>query len=78
MWLYSKKLEYPIDIKKRDLKTELFAHGYVYYLLYKHHANIRSILFLMTHMHCYPKGTKYGLLRKYMKNGIKKAKEIYR
>ena len=64
--------------EKRDLETELFAHGYVYYLLYKYYANIRSIIFLRTHMYCYPKGTKYSLLRRYMKSGIKKAKEIYR
>ena len=63
--------------EKRDLKIELFSHGYVYCLLYKRFANIRSVLFLMTHMYCYPKGTKYRLLRKYMKDGIKKAKEIY-
>lgn len=63
--------------ENRDLETELFAHGYVYYLLYKHYSNIRSVLFLASHMRCYPKGTKYSSLRRYMKNGIKKAKEIY-
>lgn len=59
----------------RDLKVELVSHGFNYYLLYKNYANIMSSLFLLTHMKCYPKGTKYHVLKKYMKIGIRHAKE---
>lgn len=59
----------------RDLNKELFSHGYNYYLLYGKSANFMSVMFLLTHMKCYPKGTKYSILRKYMKAGIHRAKE---
>ena len=59
----------------RNLEKELFSHGYNYYLIYEKKAQIMSVIFLATHMNCYPKGTKYGTLREYMKKGIKKAME---
>lgn len=59
----------------RDLNKELVSHGYNYHLLYGKKAKIMATLFLITHMKCYPKGTKYGLLKRYMLDGIAKAKE---
>ena len=64
--------------ENRDYDLELFSHGYIYYLLYKKMANIMSILFLITHMWCYPKGSKYSILRKNMKKGIATAKKELR
>lgn len=64
--------------ENRDYDLELFSHGYIYYLLYKKMANIMSILFLITHMWCYPKGSKYSILRKNMKKGITAAKKELR
>lgn len=61
--------------KQRDLEKELVSHGYIYYWLYGHCAQFMSFLFLITHIKCYPKGTKYSLLRKNMKIGIRNAKE---
>lgn len=59
--------------ENRKLEVELYSHGYVYYLLFGKLANLRSVVFLATHMKSYPKGTKYSTLRKYIKSGIEKA-----
>lgn len=72
---HAKQLESTWHAENRDLKKELFSHGYNYYFLYGRVANLMSIIFLVTHMNCYPKGTKYSVLRKSMKAGIRTAKE---
>ncbi len=59
----------------RDIELESFSHGYIYYLLYGKKARLMSLLFLITHMSYYPRGTKIGILYKNMKKGIKKSKE---
>ncbi len=72
---HAKQIESTWHEKHRDLEKELFSHGYNYYFLYGKSANFMSIIFLLTHMKCYPKRTKYSFLRKNMKAGIKKARE---
>ena len=61
--------------ENRDLKTELFSHGFNYYLLYGKKAKLMAVLFLISHMHCYPPKTKFKTLKSFMIAGINNAKE---
>lgn len=72
---HAKQIESTWHGKNRNLEKELISHGYIYYLLYGKTAQLMSIIFLMTHMRCFHKGTKFSALWKYMRLGIKKAKE---
>lgn len=58
----------------RDLEKELFAHGYLYAILYPYCTHLISLAFVLTHRRCYPKGTKMLILYNYMKKGIRFAK----
>ena len=59
----------------RDLKQELFSHGYLYYLLYGKTAIFMSAMFLITHKDCFPKKTNRFMLFKHMKSGICMSKK---
>lgn len=61
----------------RNIEKETISHGYNYYVLYKSRAKLLAVAFVLTHMWCYPKGTKKRELIKYMFRGIKKAKKFY-
>lgn len=56
--------------EQRDLNIEMFSHGYLYFRMYGWMAKFFAIMFVFTHMDCYPKGTKKCFLIKKMYEGI--------
>lgn len=84
---YSKIYSVPISVfrarqiestwkgEDRNIEIELFSHGYVYHLLYSFNAKMMAILYSLTHMKYFPKGTKLSFVLKNMFKGIKAAKQ---
>ena len=61
--------------ENRNLELEMFSHGYVYQLLYPKSSKLMARLFISTHMHCYPRGTKKSFLKERMFKGIEAARK---